>query len=63
MEIRHGFRPMHTLGVVAVGVVAAVVAYFALHTLASILIGLVEAVIVVAVIAALLWLVFGRRRR
>lgn len=63
VEHRERFRPAHALGVVAAGVVVVVVAYLALHALAGIIIGLVEAVVVVAVIATLLWLVFGRRRR
>jgi hypothetical protein len=58
-----GLRPRHTLGVVAVGVVGVLVAFWAL----SFIVGAVWVVVKLAVIAAVVYgvvrLMMGRRRR
>lgn len=58
-----GIRPMHTLAVVAVGVVGVLIAFWALSSIAGFVWGLVKVVIIIAVLAGLVWLLVGRRRR
>jgi putative flippase GtrA len=58
-----GLRPMHTLAVVAVGVVGVLVAFWALSFIAGLVWGVVKVAVIVAVIAGVLWLFLGRRRR
>ena len=56
-------RPLHTLAVVAVGVVGVLVAFWALSFIAGVLWAFVKVVVIVAVLGALVWVLFGRRRR
>lgn len=58
-----GLRPLHTLAVVAVGVVGVLVAFWALSFIAGIVWGVVKVVVIVAVLAAVVWFFLGRRRR
>lgn len=58
-----GLRPLHTLAVVAVGVVGVLVAFWALSFIAGIVWGLVKIAVIVAVVAGVVWLFAGRRRR
>jgi hypothetical protein len=58
-----GLRPLHTLAVVAIGVVGVLVAFWALSFIAGIVWGIVKVAVIVAVIAGVLWLFLGRRRR
>lgn len=57
-----GLRPLHTLAVVAVGVVGVLVAFWALSFIAGIVWGLVKVVVIVALLAAVVWFFMGRRR-
>lgn len=59
---RGGLRPLHTLTVVAVGVVGVLVAFWALSFVAGIVWGLVKVVVILAVVGGLVWLLAGRRR-
>jgi hypothetical protein len=56
-------RPLHTLAVVAVGVVGVLIAFWVLSSIAGIVWGVVKVVVILAVLAGLVWLVLGRRRR
>ena len=56
-------RPVHTLAVVAVGVVGVLIAFWVLSSIAGLIWGLVKVVVIVAVLAGLVWLLAGRRRR
>ena len=56
-------RPMHTLAVVAVGVVGVLIAFWVLSSIAGLIWGLVKVVVIVAVLAGLVCLFLGRRRR
>jgi hypothetical protein len=56
-------RPLHTLAIVAVGVVGVLIAFWALSFIAGLIWGVVKVVVIVAVIGGLLWLFLGRRRR
>jgi len=58
-----GLRPLHTLALVAVGVVGVLVAFWALSFIAGVVWGLVKVVVIVAVLGGLAWLLLGRRRR
>ena len=58
-----GLRPLHTLAIVAVGVVGVLVAFWALSFIAGIVWGVVKAVVIVAVLAAVVWFFLGRRHR
>jgi len=58
-----GMRPLHTLAVVAVGVVGVLIAFWVLSSIASIIGIVVKVVIIAAVIGGLVWLFSGRRRR
>jgi hypothetical protein len=58
-----GIRPLHTLGVVAVGVIGVLIAFWVLSSIAGILWGFVKIVVILAVLAGLVWLLVGRRRR
>jgi hypothetical protein len=55
-------RPLHTLAVVAVGIVGVLIAFWVLSSIAGFIWGLVKVVVIVAVLAGLVWLLFGRRR-
>lgn len=57
-----GLRPLHTLAVVAIGVVGVLVAFWALSFIVGIVAGLVKVVVILAIIGGAVWL-FGRRRR
>ncbi len=57
-----GVRPMHTLALVGVGVVGVLIAFWVLSSIAGVLWGIVKVVVIVAVLAGLVWLLFGRRR-
>jgi hypothetical protein len=54
---------VHTLAVVAVGVVGVLIAFWVLSSIAGLISGLVKVVVIVAVLAGLVWLLAGRRRR
>lgn len=58
-----GLRPLHTLGVIAVGVVAVLVAFWALSFIVGVVWFLVKVVAVVALVGGVLWLFLGRRHR
>jgi hypothetical protein len=58
-----GLRPLHTLAVVAVGVVGVLVAFWALSFIVGIVWGIVKVAVIVAVVAGVVWLFMGRRRR
>ncbi len=58
-----GLRPLHTLAVVAVGVVGVLVAFLVLHSIAGVIWGIVKVLVIVAVLGGLVWLLAGRRRR
>ncbi len=58
-----GLRPLHTLALVAVGVVGVLIAFWALGSIVGILWGIVKVVVIVAVVGGLAWLLLGRRRR
>ncbi len=58
-----GLRPLHTLAVVAVGVVGVLVAFWVLSSIAGVIWGIVKVVVIVAVLGGLVWLLAGRRRR
>jgi hypothetical protein len=63
VERRPGrLRPVHTLAVVAVGVVGVLIAFWALSFIAGVVWGLVKVVIIVAVLGGLVWLLLGRSR-
>lgn len=57
-----GVRPLHTLTMVAVGVAAVVVAFWAFSFVVGVVAFLVKVVVVVAIIGVLAWLLVGRRR-
>lgn len=57
-----GLRPLHTLAVVAVGVVGVLIAFWVLSSIAGIVWGLVKVVIILAVLGGLVWLLLGRHR-
>ncbi len=57
-----GLRPLQTLAMVAIGVLAVVVAFGVLHFIVGVIAILVKLVVVLAVIAAVAWLLLGRRR-
>jgi Flp pilus assembly protein TadB len=56
-------RPLHTLAVVGVGVVGVLIAFWVLSSIVGVVAELVKVVVILAVVAGLVWLVFGRRRR
>ncbi len=58
-----GLRPLHTLAVVAVGVVGVLVAFWVLSSIAGVIWGIVKVAVIVAVLGGLVWLLAGRRRR
>lgn len=58
-----GLRPLHTLAVVAVGVVGVLVAFWVLSSIAGVIWGIVKVLVIVAVLGGLVWLLAGRRRR
>ncbi|HTX63472.1 MAG TPA: hypothetical protein VMD28_07510 [Acidimicrobiales bacterium] len=58
-----GLRPLHTLALVAVGVVGVLIAFWVLHSIAGIIWGVVKVIVIVAVLGGLAWLLLGRRRR
>lgn len=60
---RGGLRAVHTLGLVALGVVGVVVAFWVLSFIAGIFWGIVKVVVVLAVIGGVLWLLLRRARR
>lgn len=57
-----GVRPLHTLMMVAVGVAAVVIAFWAFSFVVGVIAFLVKVVVVVAIFGALFWLLAGRRR-
>jgi hypothetical protein len=57
-----GLRPIHTVGVVALGVVGVLIAFWVLSSIAGIVWGVVKAAIIVAVIAGVVWLLVRRHR-
>ena len=57
-----GLRPLHTLAVVAVGVVGVLVAFWVLSSIAGIVWGLVKVVVIVGVLGGVVWLLRRRRR-
>lgn len=59
---RGGLRVGHTLGVVALGVVGVVVAFWVLSFIAGILWGVVKLGVIVAVVGGILWLLLRRAR-
>jgi Flp pilus assembly protein TadB len=59
---RAGLRPLHTLGVVALGVVGVLVAFWVLSSIAGIVWGLVKVVVIVGVLGGVVWLLRRRRR-
>lgn len=60
---RGGLRVVHTLGLVALGVVGVVVAFSVLSFIAGILWEIVKVVVVLAVVGGVLWLFLRRTRR
>lgn len=60
---RAGLRPLHTLGVVALGVVGVLVAFWVLSSIAGVIWGIVKVIVIIAVVGGLVWLLAGRRRR
>ncbi len=58
-----GLRPLHTLAVVAVGVVGVLIAFWVLSSIAGVLWGFVKVVVIIAVLGGLVWLLVGRRRK
>ena len=61
---RHGgLRPLHTLAVVAVGVVGVLIAFWVLSSIAGLIWGVVKVVVILAVLGGLVWLLLGRRHR
>ena len=55
-------RPVHTLAVVAVGVVGVLIAFWVLSSIAGIVWGLVKVVVIVGVLGGVVWLLRRRRR-
>jgi Flp pilus assembly protein TadB len=58
-----GLRPMRMLGVVAVAVVGALIAFWVLSSIVGIIWLVVKVVVFVAVVGGLAWLFLGRRHR
>lgn len=58
-----GLRPLHTLAVVAAGVVGVLIAFWVLSSIAGIIWGIVKIAVIVAVVGGLVWLFMGRRHR
>jgi hypothetical protein len=58
-----GLRPLHTLALVAVGVVGVLIAFWVLSSIAGIIWGIVKVIVIVAVLGGLAWLLVGRRRK
>ena len=58
-----GLRPLHTLAVVAVGVVGVLVAFWVLSSIAGVIWGIVKVIVIIAVVGGLVRLLAGRRRR
>ena len=56
-------HPMHTVGLVVVGVVGVIIAFGVLHFVAGIVWAVVKVAVILVVLAGLLWLLLGRRRR
>jgi hypothetical protein len=59
---KEGLRLFDLVILVAIGVVGVIIAFWALSFIAGLLFGLVKLAIVIVVIAAVLWLLIGRRR-
>jgi len=60
---RGGLRAVHTLGLIALGVVGVVVAFWALSFIVGIVWGIVKVAVILAVIGAILWFLLHRARR
>lgn len=58
-----GLRAVHTLGLVALGVVGIVVAFWVLSFIAGLVWGIVKVVVVLAVVGGVLWLLLRKARR
>jgi hypothetical protein len=58
-----GLRPLHTLAVVAVGVVGVLIAFWVLSSIEGVIWGIVKVIVIIALVGGLFWLLAGRRRR
>lgn len=58
-----GLRPLHTLGVVALGVVGVIVAFWVLSSIVGLVWAFVKVAVLVALVGGAVWLLLLRRRR